>query len=337
MSQRISLATPDPQFLEILSTLPKDAPQVTGISQVRQGFVDGAIKPQQESLRPHLPPAYTVRDTQVQVDGGEILVRALIPTPHGESGDQFPVLVWYHASGWHLASIDLDDFTMRIACVELQVVIVLVAYRLAPENPFPTSVNDSYTALKWVVENAPSLSVSLEKGFIVGGASAGGNLAAVSVNQARDDPFFNEHPITGQLLDYPTTIHPHAVSERWKGELSSLIAPETNIPGIFNNTDLVGIYDDYKVPDPSDLRVSPLLLPSHKGLPRTFMQSCGLDPLRDEGLAYERLLREAGVETKLIIYPGLPHSFHHFFLTIDASKRFEEDFKEGLKWLLRRV
>lgn len=56
MSQRISLATPDPQFREILSTLPKDAPQVTGISQVRQGFVDGAIKPQQESLRPHLPP-----------------------------------------------------------------------------------------------------------------------------------------------------------------------------------------------------------------------------------------------------------------------------------------
>lgn len=169
MSQRISLATPDPQFLEILSTLPKDATQATDIIQVRQGFVDGVIKPQQEFLRPHLPPgilelypmsvlatftryiidsAYTVRDTQIQVDGGEILVRALIPTPHGESVEQFPVLVWYHASGrlflhacaedfgltvafvgWHLASIDLDDFTMRVACVELQVVIVLVAYR----------------------------------------------------------------------------------------------------------------------------------------------------------------------------------------------------------------
>lgn len=64
------------------------------------------------------------------------------------------------------------------------------------------------------VENAPWLSVSLEKGLVIGGASAGGNLAAVSVNRARDDPFFNGRPITGQLLDYPVTIHPQAVPEK---------------------------------------------------------------------------------------------------------------------------
>lgn len=64
------------------------------------------------------------------------------------------------------------------------------------------------------VENASSLSISLEKGFIVGGASSGGNLAAVSVNRARDDPFFDGRPITGQLLDYPVTIHPQVVPEK---------------------------------------------------------------------------------------------------------------------------
>lgn len=120
MSQYISLAAPDPKFLEILSTLPKDELQVTDIIQMRQSIIDGAIKPQQEFLRPHLPPgalltflgflrpctnvhiadtAYAVKDTQVPVDGGEILVRILIPTPAGKSGELFPLLVWYHASG----------------------------------------------------------------------------------------------------------------------------------------------------------------------------------------------------------------------------------------------
>ena len=74
------------------------------------------------------------------------------------------------------------------------------------------------------------------------------------------------------------------------------------------------------------------------GLPPTFFQVCGLDPLRDEALLYERLLREQhGTKTLLKVYPGLPHAFWSGFPTLDVSKRFIEETMEGVKWLLEQV
>ena len=52
--------------------------------------------------------------------------------------------------------------------------------------------------------------------------------------------------------------------------------------------------------EPTDPHLSPLLAPSHAGLPRTFIQVMALDPLHDDGVAYERVLREAGVETRIV-------------------------------------
>jgi len=59
-----------------------------------------------------------------------------------------------------------------------------------------------------------------------------------------------------------------------------------------------------------------------------------MDPLRDEDLLYERLLRESGVSTKVIMYPGFPHSFWGFFPQLPASKRAVEGTAQGIKWLL---
>ncbi|KAI0053256.1 alpha/beta-hydrolase [Auriscalpium vulgare] len=273
---------------------------------------------------------YSVTDHKVPVDGGEIVVRVVIP----ESDDPkqtFPVLTWLHGGGWALGNIDQDDWALRVWSTELQVVTVNVEFRSAPEHTFPIPWDDSYTALKWVASNAASISVSLDKGFLIGGMSAGGNLAATVAHLARDDPFFSDKPLTGSYLAIPVIVHADAYPEKFKDQLLSM---EQNKDAPNLTRDSMRFYLDTVKAPPEDPKTSPLLYPSHAGLPPAYFQICGLDPLRDEGLLYERELRAAGTRTKLDVYPGVPHAFQVFSPTISAAAKYEADTLVGLKWLL---
>ncbi|KAK7062796.1 hypothetical protein VNI00_000287 [Paramarasmius palmivorus] len=275
---------------------------------------------------------YSVVDRYIDVAPG-VRVRARCVTPtvrEGEDGS-FPLLFWIHGGGWLTGDVRMDDNNLRITSVELRLSVVNCEYRLAPEHPFPTGLNDLYAALKYVAANPRVFAASLKKGFIVGGVSAGGNLTAVITHRARDDSDFQNTPLTGQLLRIPCVIHPDAYPEEYK---SSLLSMEQNKDAPFLSKAAIDlILNNYHAP-PTDPNMSPLLFQSHKALPPAFIQVCGLDPLRDEAFLYQKVLEEAGVEAKLEIYPGVPHIFDLFFPSLKQSKKFLEDFIQGLRWLL---
>uniref|UniRef100_A0A0W0F0A8 Alpha/beta hydrolase fold-3 domain-containing protein n=1 Tax=Moniliophthora roreri TaxID=221103 RepID=A0A0W0F0A8_MONRR len=307
----------------------------TSADTIREGFEKLGIPIFKQNSEPFLPPPaeYQVIDRDIDVgESTKVLARCVTPVPR-EGEDSFPLLFWMHGGGWTIGNVEMDDNTMRTTSVELRMSVVNCEYRLAPENPFPAAVNDTFAALKYVASHPEEFSASLKKGFIVAGASAGGNLSAVLSHLARDDPFFKDKPITGQHLQVPLVCHPAAYPEKYK---SSLLSMEQNkdAPGLSKaaTMDFLGWYNA----PPEDLRISPLLLPSHKELPPAFIQVCGFDPLRDEGILYERVLKEAGVLTRLEVYPGTTHGFHLQYASIKQGAKWREDCKEGLRWLLQR-
>ncbi|TFY63747.1 hypothetical protein EVJ58_g3064 [Rhodofomes roseus] len=331
MAQNRHLATPDSEYAALLAQLPT-LPPVRDV-QVLRNMTKDIVVPTLNRIRGASLPAetkYRVTDYEIAVDGGTISVRCTTPT----KGEVFPLMVWVHGGGFVTGTLEPDDYLLRALSVELGIVTVNVEYRLAPEFRFPTPLNDCYAALKWAADNAALLSASVTKGFILGGQSAGGNLVAALAYRAREDPFFQGRALTGHLLQYPQVIHPDAVPARYKSELLSM--EELKDAPVLKRDDLLFFAQAYQA-EPYNPECSPLLYPSHAGLPPLYMQVCGWDPVRDECLLYEKVLREAGADTKIDIYPGVPHIFAAMHPTLSQAVKHDRDMREGIRWLLEKT
>ncbi|TFY83577.1 hypothetical protein EWM64_g446 [Hericium alpestre] len=293
------LSAPDPEWTTIASTLPSFAlPTDVPLSEVRKKYHDDLVPGIKKSLEPRLPKEseYRTEDHHIPVKGGPILVRCYIPTPVGGERRQFPVMMWYHGGGWMLADIEFDDYRLRKTCVDLQISIVNVEYRLMPEHSFLTSVNDCYAAVKWAVSNDDILSSSPEQALIIAGSTAGANTVSVIAHRALEDPFFKSRPITGHAVQSPNLCHCDDYPDRFRDELLS--KDELKDGPLVGRSELMLMYTvagNSGMTDMQNPEIAPLLYPSHAGLPPLYIQICGMDSLRDEELLYERMLREAGV------------------------------------------
>jgi acetyl esterase/lipase len=204
---------------------------------------------------------------------------------------------------------------------------------LAPEHKWPTGVNDCYDALLWAISNAATLKANPRRGLVVGGASAGGNIAAILALLSRDNKL--DPPITGQYLCVPallpdTNVPPH-LTHLYQSRLANIYDPvlkgglqPNGVEPIYQPETKSPLWDPYGHPD------------GHKGVAKAFFQVCGLDPLRDEAVLYDRKLRDDGVLTRFQLYSGYGHMFWPNYPELEESQKFIEDTLRGMKWLLEQ-
>jgi acetyl esterase len=202
-----------------------------------------------------------------------------------------PALVWFPGGGWVLGSLDAADLVCRKLANETPCAVVVVLYRQAPEHRFPAAVEDCLGATEWVASNARGLQLDPMR-IAIGGASAGGNLAAVVTHLARDR---GGPPIACQLLVYPPTDH------RARGD--------TALPGAFDRADADWCWSHYLGDTQGDdPRASPLRAREFRGLPPALVVAAEHDPFREETELYARALEAAGVDADHISYEA-PHGF----------------------------
>jgi len=247
---------------------------------------------------PEPPELASVEPLTIPSPAGSIPARIYTPTRLRKLNGLAPGLVFFHGGGWVIGDLDSHDVVCRKLADEGELMVVSVDYRLAPEHKFPAAVDDAIASTKWIAENAKQFGIDASR-LMVGGDSAGGNLAAVVAISARDG---NGPDIAGQLLIYPAIdfamTHP---SHR---------EPETSI--LLTHSVIRWFRDHYLsgAADVGDWRASPARAKTLIGLPPAYVLTAGADPLRDEGDEYARRLKEAGVAVTHRTFPG---QFHGFF------------------------
>lgn len=269
-----------------------------------------------------LPPASAepavIKDVEMPGPGGLLPLR--IYTPKGDG--PFAVLVYVHGGGFVIGSVEDYDAVCRELCCRVGCILVSVEYRLAPEAPFPAAAEDACAALDWVADHCGEFNGDPTR-LAVGGDSAGGNLAAVSAQHARDRGL---QGLRAQLLVYPAT----QIGE----ETASM---RDNAYGYLLTRADMDYFIGHYVPegtDTADPRLAPRQASDFSGLAPAWVATCEYDPLRDEGEDYARALEGAGVTVKSERYAGAIHGTFSFFAVLDIGERMLDD---AAVWLRQQL
>ena len=266
--------------------------------------------------------AVGVADISVPGPAGDMRARHYVPV--NTVGTE-PLLVFFHGGGFVLGDIETHDGLCRLICRDAGVHVLSIDYRLAPEHKAPAAVQDCYAAYRWALEHAAELGADPAR-VAVGGDSAGGNLAAVVSQQARDDGV--RLPAL-QLLIYP-------VADLSADTRSKTLFAE----GFFLTKKDMDWFRDMYVTGSSvattDPLVAPLLADDFSGLPPALLLTGGFDPLRDEGKQYAAALAAAGVPVDHRHYGSLIHGFANFFPLGGGSATATADMVSALKAHLSR-
>ena len=272
-------------MLEMMAAF--DLPPLESMSATEARAFSDAMSAQ----RPQGPEVGEIVDGTFAGAASDLRYRLYRPASDGPH----PVVVYFHGGGWVLGGADSDDPLCRDLCVRSGCIIVSVDYRHGPEARWPAAADDAFAAVRWAADNAAALG-GVPGQLAVAGWSAGGNLAAVVCQLARDAA---GPQIMGQLLLNPVT----------DADMSQASFSANGQGYVLTASLMQWFWDQYADPaDRSDPTLSPLRAANLSGLPAALVVTCEFDPLRDQGAAYARALTAAGVAARHLDCAGHIHT-----------------------------
>jgi len=254
---------------------------------------------------------------QIQVAG----CRTLVHRPRAGSAP-LPCVINFHGGGWVQGNPEQSQWLASRLAERNRCVVVSPAYRLAPEEPFPAGVDDARAVVEWVIEHANELGIDPQRVAVMGD-SAGANLAAVTCLDARDA---GGPELRAQVLIYPGV----EMYDRWPSEdehAEAAVLSSANMRA-FCRLYLGDVYGT------EDHRASPIRAASHADLPKAFILTAEMDPLKDNGSRYRDALAAADVPVRFAEYPGALHGFISLPGPVPVAKQALDDICEFLQLTL---
>ena len=242
----------------------------------------------------------SVAETAIPGPGGALRLRVYTPLGTGP----FPLLLFFHGGGFVLGDLDTHEPFCAEMARQLDLPVLAVDYRLAPEHPWPAGIEDSIAAARWAA-GSPEVLGRTVTGLVTCGDSAGGNFAIVVSLALRDEPA--AVPVLAQWPIYPAADPDKPYRSRAEFGRDHLLSEEG----------LVWFEQCYRA-DGGDWRYSPMVK-SQAGMPPTLVVTASLDPIRDQGRAYAAACIQAGVPTVFREAAGNIHGFINLRRAIPSS------------------
>lgn len=301
-----------------------------GLSQHQklEGDTIQAIRAQSDAavleLSASYPPNERVsrEDRTITGSGGELAIRIFRPAKRTDA--LLPAVVWLHGGGMMFGSLEIDVPFAERYVEEIDCVVILVNYRLAPENPYPAGLEDCYATLVWCAENAAEMDIDPAR-IAVGGESAGGGLAAGTALLARDRK--------GPALAYQILVYP-------------MLDDRNNTPSAFefeeipswsrqqNHWGWRGLLGERSGGDDVATYAAPARETNFENLPPALVQVGELDIFRDECIDYAARLMRAKVSAELHVYPA---AFHGWDACAPESRQSARAFDERIEAMRRAL
>jgi len=248
-------------------------------------------------------PVAEVQNRTVPGPAGPIAVRVYRPVVK----ETLPALIYFHGGGFVICSLDTHDRECRNLANASGCAVISVDYRLAPENKYPSAVEDAYAATQYVAEHAAEFGIDPQR-IGVGGDSAGGNLATVVATLARDR---GGPPLKFQLLIYPLVDFADNSPSMQQYAKDYFLTRESMdwFTDCYLSNRAAGL-------EPT---ASPMNATDVRGLPPAMILTAEYDPLRDEGNAYAAKLLAVGTPATLSRWDGMNHGFLFWVGRVDKA------------------